>query len=82
MRKVTYNLFSLKRKLEMQTGRAYTWKEISAATRIHTNTLQNLSNNKTARIDLGIMGKLMDYFESEGLPVEPADIFVITKDKE
>jgi len=77
MRKVKYNLFSLKRKLAMQKGRPYTWKEISHATKIHTNTLQNLAGNKTARIDLDILAKLLDYFEQEGAPIEPNDLFTI-----
>lgn len=79
MRKVKYNLFSLKRKLEIQSDRVYTWKEISRATGIHTNTLQNLAGNKTARIDLDILGKLMDYFEQQGVPIQPNDLFVITE---
>jgi hypothetical protein len=75
---IKYNLFALKRQLEIQNSRPYSWKEISAATGIHRNTLQNLAGNKTARSDLGILAALLDFFAAEGMPVTVDQLFTVT----
>lgn len=77
---IEHNLFALKRRLEIQKSKPVQWLEIEAATGIHRNTLVNLSQNKTRRIDMDIAAKLLEYFNGEGLPVTLADLFVVTTD--
>lgn len=78
MRKVSYNLFALKRQLEIKKARAYTWRELDKLTGVHYNTLNNMANNKTARIDSAIIGRLLDFFNENDLPITIADLFTVT----
>jgi len=80
MRKAKYNLFALKRQLELKTDKSYTWKQIADYLGVHRNTMQNFANNKLDRVDLDLLMKLLDFFEGEGFPIEFSDLFVITKD--
>lgn len=77
MTTIKYNLFALKRQLELKTGRSYTWKEIADAAQAHPNTLQNIAGNKTARIDMGVVAGLIDFFNENGLPVTLSDLFIV-----
>ena len=76
---IKYNLFALKRQLELKNNKAYTWKEIADAARAHPNTLQNIAGNKTARIDMHVVAGLIDFFKQEGLPVLLTDILLVTE---
>lgn len=78
MRKAKYNLFTLKRQLEIKTDKVYTWKQIADYLGVHRNTMQNFANNKLDRVDLDLLMKLLDFFESEGLPIELSDLIVIS----
>jgi hypothetical protein len=80
--KVTHNLFELKRRLEIHKRRRYTWTDISSATGIHRNTLNNYASNKSRGVDLDVVGKLLDFFASEGLLVTVADLFTVTEETE
>lgn len=70
-----YNLFNLKLDLEKSKGRPVTWLEVAEATDIHVNTLYNLARNRTKRLDLEIVTKLVHYFNQEGLQVQVSDLF-------
>lgn len=78
MTTIKYNLFALKRQLEVKNTRPYTWKEIANAVNAHPNTLQNIAGNKTARVDTHVMAGLLDFFAAEGMPITVADLFVIS----
>lgn len=73
---INHNLFTLKRQLEIASRKEYTWLRISKITGIHANTLHNIATNKTRRLDLDIVEKLLDFFASEGMPVTINDLFV------
>lgn len=77
---IKYNLFALKRQLELLKGKSYTWQEISHKTGIHFNTLHNMENNKTRRVDLDIVAKLLDFFAAEGMPVTVDQLFSVSVD--
>lgn len=81
MTKIRYNLYSLKKQLEINAQSDYTWDKIALDSNVHRNTLLNMANDKTRRIDLDIMGRLIDYFASEGMPVTPNDLFVVEPDE-
>lgn len=74
---IDYNLFTLKRQLEILKQRQYSWAEIAQETGIHYNTLHNIANNKTRRIDLDIAEKLLTFFATEGMPITINDLFTI-----
>ncbi len=78
MTTIKYNLFALKRQLEVKSNRPYTWKEIAGAVNAHPNTLQNIAGNKTARVDTHVMAGLLDFFAAQGMPITVADLFVIS----
>lgn len=75
---ITFNLFTLKRQLEIEKQREYTWREISHATGVHHNTLYNIANNRTRRIDMDTLGGLLAFFSAEGMPITPNDLFVVS----
>jgi hypothetical protein len=76
---IKYNLFSLKRRLELLKGKSYTWQEISHKTGVHFNTLHNIEGNKTRRLDLDIVAKLLDFFSREGMPVSIDQLFTVER---
>jgi len=78
MTHITYNLFNLKRELEIKTQEEYTWQRIADISEIHKNTIYNLANNRTQRVDLNVMARLLDFFASQGLPIGINDLFIVT----
>lgn len=77
MSSVRFNLFSLIRQLEIQRGEKVTVAEIAQKAQLHRNTVQRISDNNTERVDLATLGKLLAYFESEGMPVSIEKLFLI-----
>lgn len=77
--KVIFNLFALKRRLELHTGQAYTWKAIAKGAGLHENTLLGMANNDAVMVRLETLGKLTDFFDSQGMPVELSDLLVVTR---
>lgn len=75
-----HNLFALKRRLEIEKGRAYYWSEFEAATGVHANTFVNLSLNKTRRVDLDILAKIYDFLRAEGLNITPGDLIAVREE--
>lgn len=71
------NLFALKRQLELQTGRAYTWAEIAEAANLNPNTVYGLARNENRGIRFDTMTALLDFFRGEGLDIEVGDLFAV-----
>lgn len=78
MHTVKFNLFELRANLEASLKEPVSWVKIAEATGVHRNTMQNLVNNKTSTVDLEVMGKLLDFFQGQGMPVTIADLFTVT----
>ncbi len=74
---IKYNLFNLRRQLEIKTGRSYSWAEIARESTVQINTVKNIANNKTGRVDLENVFKLIRFFASQGMPITVADLFVM-----
>lgn len=74
---VQFNLLDLKRKLELAKGRRYRLDEIAQAAALHPNTLYGMSSNTSKRVDLNTLAKLLDFFNDEGLTINPGDLFVV-----
>lgn len=75
---VKFNLFELRANLEAILKEPVSWVKIAEATGVHRNTMQNIVNNKTSTVDLEVMGKLLDFFHSQGMPITIADLFTTT----
>lgn len=74
---VEFNLFALKKKLELQQGREYSWAEMAASAGLHHNTVSRIGTNKTDRVDLATLARLLGFFRNEGMPVEIQDLFKV-----
>lgn len=77
---INHNLFTLKRQLEIAKRHEYSWMQIAEATKVHPNTLHNIATNKTRRVDLDIVEKLLAFFAAEGMPVTINDLFTTTQE--
>lgn len=80
MTTIRYNLFNLKKRLEIQTQKEYSWAQIAELSDIHRNTVLNLANDRTQRVDLDIMARLLTFFAAEGMPISVGDLFIVTDD--
>lgn len=78
MHKIEFNMLHLKHTIESKTGKPYSLTKIADEAQIHRNTIQRMAKNKTARIDLEVMAKLMTLFASLGIAIEPNDFFTVT----
>ena len=74
------NLFELKRRLEIETGKPYSWQQMAAAMDVHHNTLYNLANDKTSGVTFDMLARLYDYFASQGLPLDAGDLLRVEED--
>lgn len=72
---IVFNLFDLKQNLEKQLGHELSWAEIGRRSGVHPNTLTALQKGRARRVDLETMEKLCDFFEREGMPITPGDLF-------
>lgn len=77
MSKIIYNFVKLKAKLELHTGKQYTWAYIAEHAGVSQNTMSSWVNNRTARADLTGLAKLLDFFASEGMPITIDQLFTV-----
>lgn len=73
--KVRFNLFSLQKRLELQRGEPVTQEEIAEGAGLHINTIYGLFKNRSKRVDLETMEKLIAYFNNQGLEIDAGDLF-------
>lgn len=76
---VRFNLFTLKQRLEIQKGEEISWAEMGRRMGLHHNTLHNLADNKTRRVDLETLERLLAFFGSEGMPVTISDLLLVER---
>jgi transcriptional regulator with XRE-family HTH domain len=76
---LSFNLFQLKQQLENAKGHEISWAEISRQTGVQPNTLTGILKNRTRRVDLATLERLLTFFHNEGLAVEPGDLFVMKR---
>lgn len=75
---MNFNLFTLRRRLEILKGKAISWTEVARLTGLHQNTIYNLADNRTRRVDLETLESLLTYFRTEGLDIGISDLFVLS----
>lgn len=72
-----FALYDLKKQMEIQNRREYSWSEMARGAGLHRNTLERMATNENARIDLGTIGKLIAYFDTQGMKLTPNDLIVL-----
>jgi hypothetical protein len=55
---------------------------MAASAGLHHNTVSRIGTNKTDRVDLATLARLLAFFRGEGMPVEIQDLFVVTTREE
>lgn len=76
---VELNIKMLLKKLELQTGRDYLIQDVARLSGINRFTVSNLLDGKQDGITLKTIGRLLFFFESEGMPIAISDLFSVTK---
>lgn len=75
--KLKANLFELKQRLALTTGREYSWAAIARASELNVRTVMDLANgNGSTRVDLTTLEKLMGFFRSEGMAITLCDLLI------
>jgi hypothetical protein len=75
--RIMFNLFALKQRLQSLLGSEISLSQIARDAALHRNTVERIFHNKTDRIDLETLGKLLIYFQSHGLEMHVGDFFLI-----
>lgn len=75
---VNFALFKLKQQLQLAIGEEISFSEIARQADLHRNTVGRLAANRTDRIDLATLGKLLLFFRSHGMNIEIGDLFEVT----
>ncbi len=78
MHKIRYNLPQLRIELQYRTKREFTWSEIAEATDITERTIYAWVHNRTSRVDMALIGRMLDFFHKQGYKIELKDFFVVT----
>jgi hypothetical protein len=75
---VRFNLFSLKRQLEIANDRKYTWVEVADGSGLNRKTVERMALNQYRRVDLSTLEGLISFFTNEGMSVDISDLFTLT----
>lgn len=60
---------------QLATGERITQRDVSEATGISANAINQIANNRTARVDFTTLAKLLDYFSNKlGRPVDVSEL--------
>lgn len=78
MRNVKLNIFRLIKELEIKTSQDLYWTDIAKKSGITRQTWDRLYAGRADGIDLRTLGKLLDFFESEGVSITISDLFTVT----
>ena len=80
MNNVTFNVAWLLRQLSAKNNKSYDKVTVAALSGISRTTITLITNNENKRADFETLGKLLDFFQSEGMPITIADLFTVTVD--
>ena len=79
---VEFNLFQLINRLEATREREVTIVEIAEETGLSQAGLYKAKNKAYGGVQFETLGKLMDYFARQGMPITISDMFTVKKIKE
>lgn len=74
---ITFDLFTLKQQLQIATGREFSFSEIAREANLHRNTVERISQNRTDRVDLETLAKLIFFFRRYGIDITVGDLFSV-----
>jgi len=72
---ITFDLFKLKQQLQLATGKEFSFSEIAREANLHRNTVERISQNRTDRVDLETLAKLIFFFRRYGVAITVGDLF-------
>lgn len=78
---IVFNLFELKQRLQLQLGEELSWSQIAREADLHRNTVERIANNRTERVDLATIAKLLLFFRARGMEVDVGDLIVESSGK-
>jgi hypothetical protein len=81
MHSVRLNIYSLIKDLEKHISSDLYWTDVAVKSGITRQTWDRLRNNQATAIELRTMGKLLDFFAGEGMPITLAELFTVTDDR-
>lgn len=76
---ITFDLFKLKQQLQLATGKEFSFSEIAREAGLHRNTVERISQNRTDRVDLETLAKLIFFFERYGVTITVGDLFAVKR---
>lgn len=79
---IEFNLFQLINRLEAAKEREVTIVEIAEETGLSQAGLYKAKNKAYSGVQFETLGKLMDYFARQGMPITISDMFTVKKVKE
>lgn len=76
MLKFVFNLHKPLSELEQKKNRRYSYAEIAEISGLTRQGIRRLLKEPSDRIDVHTIGRLLHFFESEGMPLTINDLFV------
>lgn len=77
MNTVTFNVDRLLRQLSAKNNKDYDKVTVAALSGISRTTITSITNNENKRTDFETLGKLLDFFQGQGMPITIADLFTV-----
>lgn len=74
---VQLNLLGALHRLEDRMARRYTYSDIAHIADLNRQGVRHLLKNPPKRIDTETLGKLLDFFAAEGMPVSIDELFTV-----
>jgi DNA-binding CsgD family transcriptional regulator len=79
--KIVFNLYILRKRLELLKEQDYTYERIAREAGIHPNTVYNLAANRSKRIDISTVKSLLNYFRRQGMQIGIQDLILVTEEE-
>lgn len=76
--KVVFNLIAPLAQLETKKGKRYTAIEISRISDVNRQTIRNFMTEPPDQINTSTLGKLLQFFADEGMPIQIGDLFTVS----
>jgi DNA-binding XRE family transcriptional regulator len=77
MNTVAFNVDRLLRQLSAKNNKSYDKVTVAALSGISRTTITSITNNENKRCDFETLGKLLDFFQGQGMPITIADLFTV-----
>jgi hypothetical protein len=78
MTKLSFNLHKPLSLLEQKKNCRYSYAAIADGSGLTRQGVRRLLKEKSDRVDLSTLGKLLDFFSAEGMPITVGDLFAVT----